>query len=90
MGAGWLLALAPECAPARAAPVPRDRLVAATVLYLLASATQGDSNAPLAIPFFAYSVAVTRPVRVSATIVGLPLPSRCPPPRSTDPVSPIR
>ena len=30
----------------------------------------GDSNAPLAIPFFAYSVAVSRPARTSATIVG--------------------
>ena len=46
-------------------------LVAATVLYLLASTTQGDSNAPLAVPLFAYSVGLTRPVRVSATMVGL-------------------
>jgi signal transduction histidine kinase len=45
-------------------------LAAATVLYLAASATQGDSNAPLAIPFFAYSVGLTRPIRVSGAIVG--------------------
>ncbi len=54
-----------------AATHPVTALTAATVLYLLASATQGDSNAPLAVPLFAYSVGLTRPVRVSATIVGL-------------------
>ncbi len=69
VGAGWLLALAPNALLLVRRLFPVTSLVAATVLYLVASATQGDSNAPLAIPFFAYSVAVSRPARVSATIV---------------------
>ena len=70
-GAGWLLALSPNALLLVRRHAPVTTLVAATVLYLLASATQGDSNAPLAVPLFAYSVGLTRPVRVSATIVGL-------------------
>jgi signal transduction histidine kinase len=69
-GAGWLLALAPNALLLVRRIVPVTALVSATALYLAASATQGDSNAPLAIPFFAYSVAVTRGVRVSGSIVG--------------------
>lgn len=70
-GAGWLLALSPNALLLVRRHAPVTALTAATVLYLLASATQGDSNAPLAVPLFAYSVGLTRPVRVSATIVGL-------------------
>ena len=70
-GAGWLLALSPNALLLVRRHAPVTALVAATVLYLLASATQGDSNAPLAVPLFAYSVGLTRPVRVSATIVGI-------------------
>ncbi len=70
-GAGLLLALSPNALLLVRRRVPVTALTAATLLYLLASATQGDSNAPLAIPFFAYSVGLTRPIRVSATIVGL-------------------
>ena len=70
-GAGWLLALSPNALLLVRRHAPVTTLVAATVLYLMASATQGDSNAPLAVPLFAYSVGLTRPVRVSATIVGL-------------------
>ncbi len=70
-GAGWLLALSPNALLLVRRRAPVTTLVAATVLYLLASATQGDSNAPLAVPLFAYSVGLTRPVRVSGTIVGL-------------------
>jgi len=70
VGAGWLLALAPNALLLVRRLVPVTSLIAATALYLAASATQGDSNAPLAIPFFAYSVAVSRPARSSATIVG--------------------
>ena len=70
-GAGWILALAPNALLLVRRLAPVTTLVAATLLYLGASATQGDSNAPLAIPFFAYSVAYTRPVGVSATITGL-------------------
>ncbi len=69
-GAGWLLALAPNSLLLVRRVVPVTALVSATALYLAASATQGDSNAPLAIPFFAYSVAVNRPIRVSGSIVG--------------------
>jgi signal transduction histidine kinase len=68
-GAGWLLALSPNALLLVRRHAPVAALGAATGLYLLASATQGDSNAPLAIPFFAYSVGLTRPPRVSATIV---------------------
>jgi len=70
VGAGWVLELAPNALLLVRRVFPVASLVAATALYLLASATQGDSNAPLAIPFFAYSVAVSRPARTSATIVG--------------------
>ena len=70
-GAGWVLALAPNGLLLVRRLAPLTTLVAATLLYMAASAVQGDSNAPLAIPFFAYSVGYTRPVRVSATILGL-------------------
>jgi len=69
-GAGWLLALSPNALLLVRRHAPVAALGAATVLYLLASATQGDSNAPLALPFFTYSVGLTRPPRVSATLVG--------------------
>ncbi|MCU0277716.1 MAG: histidine kinase [Candidatus Nanopelagicales bacterium] len=69
-GAGWVLALAPNALLLVRRFVPVTALVTATALYLVASATQGDSNAPLAIPFFAYSVALARSVRVSGLIVG--------------------
>ncbi len=70
-GVGWLLALSPNALLLVRRRIPATALGIATVLYLAASATQGDSNAPLAIPFFAYSVGLTRPVRVSAAIVGV-------------------
>ncbi len=70
-GAGWLLALGPTALLLVRRRAPVTTLVAATVLYLLASATQGDSNAPLAVPLFAYSVGLTRPTRVSGPVVGL-------------------
>jgi signal transduction histidine kinase len=70
-GAGWLLALSPNALLLVRRHVPVIALGVATVLYLLASATQGDSNAPLALPFFTYSVGLTRPPRVSAALVGV-------------------
>lgn len=70
-GVGWLLALSPIALLLVRRAFPVAALLAATVLYLLASATLGDSNAPLATPFFAYSVALTRPIRVSSGFVGL-------------------
>ena len=69
-GAGWLLALSPNALLLIRRHAPVLALGAAGVLYLLASATQGDSNAPLALPFFTYSVGLTRPPRVSAPLVG--------------------
>ncbi|MBK8470610.1 MAG: hypothetical protein IPL45_12790 [Actinomycetales bacterium] len=69
-GAGWLLALSPNVLLLVRRHAPAVALGAATVLYLLASATHGDSNAPLAIPLFTYSVGLTRPPRVSAPLVG--------------------
>ncbi len=70
-GAGWVLALSPNALLLVRRRYPVAALGAATLLYLWASASQGDSNAPLAVPFFAYSVGLTRPLRVSATFVGL-------------------
>jgi signal transduction histidine kinase len=70
-GAGWLLALSPNALLLVRRHVPVVALGAAAVLYLVASATQGDSNAPLALPFFTYSVGLTRPPRVSGPIVGI-------------------
>ncbi|MGA8046678.1 MAG: histidine kinase [Dermatophilaceae bacterium] len=69
-GAGWLLALSPNALLLVRRHAPVLALGAAAVLYLLASTTQGDSNAPLALPFFTYSVGLTRPPRVSAPLVG--------------------
>ncbi len=68
-GLGLLLALSPNLLLLTRRMAPAATLAVATVLYLAASATQGDSNAPLAVPFFAYSVGLTRPVRVSGPIV---------------------
>lgn len=68
-GAGWLLALS----PAVLLPVrrwgPLSALVVATVLYFAISTTQGDSNAPLAAPFYAYAVGISRPMKVSWPLV---------------------
>ena len=69
-GVGWLLALSPNALLLVRRFAPVTALVAASALYLAASASQGDSNAPLAIPLFAYSVGLTRPVPVSGSIVG--------------------
>lgn len=69
-GAGWVLALAPNALLLVRRLAPVTVLIAATALYLAASASHGDSNAPLAIPFFAYSVARARPIRASGAIVG--------------------
>lgn len=70
MGAGWVLAMAPNALLLVRRLAPVTVLMVATALYLAASARHGDSNAPLAIPFFAYTVARNRPTRFSAAIVG--------------------
>lgn len=69
-GPGWVLAVSPNAFLLLRRHAPVIAFGAATLLYLLASATQGDSNAPLALPFFTYSVGLTRPPRVSAALVG--------------------
>lgn len=69
---GWALVLA--ISPTLLIPLrrlaPATTLAVATALYMVISGFQGDSNAPLAIPFFAYSVGLTRPPRVSGVMVG--------------------
>ncbi len=70
LGWEWLLALSPTALLLLRRYAPASALTVATALYLAASVTQGDSNAPLAIPLFAYSVGLTRPPPVSAMIVG--------------------
>ena len=69
-GVGLLVAIAPALLlPARRV-APATALAVATALYMVASASQGDSNAPLAIPFFTYAVGSTRPIDVSGWMVG--------------------
>lgn len=68
-GAGWWLAISPTLLLPLRRLAPVLVLAAATGLYMVASASQGDTNALLAVPFFSYSVGITRPVRVSGTIV---------------------
>lgn len=70
-GAGWLLALSPTLLLPFRRVAPATTLALATVLYLWVSAVQGDSNAPLAAPLFAYSVGMSRPIRSSGTIVAV-------------------
>jgi len=70
-GLGWLLAISPTLLLLVRRAAPTTSLAIATVLYMVASGFQGDSNAPLAIPFFAYSVGLTRPLRVSGAMVGV-------------------
>lgn len=69
-GLGWLLAISPTLLLFFRRIAPLTAMVGATLLYMVASAFQGDSNAPLAVPLFSYSVGMTRPVNVSAWLVG--------------------
>ena len=69
-GLGWLLAISPTLLLFIRRLVPLTAMVGATLLYMVASAFQGDSNAPLAVPLFSYSVAMSRPANVSAWLVG--------------------
>lgn len=69
-GFGWILAVSPALLLFVRRLTPLTAMVVATLLYILASAVQGDSNAPLAVPLFAYSVGMTRPIRVSGSMVG--------------------
>lgn len=70
-GWGWALAISPTLLLSVRRLAPATALVVATALYMIASGFQGDTNAPLAIPFFTYSVGLTRPPRTSAWMVGL-------------------
>jgi signal transduction histidine kinase len=69
-GAGWLLALGPTLLIPLRRFAPLTTLAVATALYFAIAVTQGDSNAPLAAPLFAYAVGVTRPVSTTAPLVG--------------------
>jgi signal transduction histidine kinase len=69
-GWGLLLAISPTLLIPFRRLAPATSLAVATALYMVISTFQGDSNAPLAIPFFAYSVGLTRPPRVSGAMVG--------------------
>jgi signal transduction histidine kinase len=68
-GAGWWLAISPTLLLPLRRIAPVTVLAAATALYMLASTSQGDTNALLAVPFFTYSVGITRPTAGSAAIV---------------------
>jgi signal transduction histidine kinase len=68
---GWLWVLGPTMLLTVRRTVPLTALVAATVMYLVAGIDNGDGNAILAAPFLAYMVALSRPPRVSAAIVGV-------------------
>jgi signal transduction histidine kinase len=70
-GAGWLLAVSPTALLLVRRLAPATTMFAATALLMLASVFWGDSNAPLAIPFFAYSVGLTRPANTSAWMIGV-------------------
>ncbi|MEQ8718656.1 MAG: sensor histidine kinase [Acidimicrobiales bacterium] len=67
-GLGWVLVLGPTALLLVRRVVPATALAAAAVLYLLAGVDHVEGNALLAASFLAYTVAVTRPVRDSATI----------------------
>lgn len=70
-GLNWLLAISPTFLLFVRRLTPLTAMVVACLLYIVASAVVGDSNAPLSVPLFAYSVGLSRPVAVSAWLVGL-------------------
>jgi signal transduction histidine kinase len=70
-GAGWWLAISPTLLLPLRRIAPVVVLAVATALYMLASTSQGDTNALLAVPFFTYSVGITRPLPTSGAIVGV-------------------
>jgi signal transduction histidine kinase len=67
-GAGWWLAISPTLLLPLRRLAPLGVLAVATALYMVTSASQGDTNALLAVPFFIYSVGMTRPVNISGAI----------------------
>lgn len=70
-GTGWILALAPAVLVPTRRWAPLPALVAVTALYVAISTVQGDSNAPLAAPFYAYAVGMSRPTQVSGPIIAV-------------------
>ena len=70
-GAGWWLAISPTLLLPLRRLAPLGVLAVATVLYMVASASQGDTNALLAVPFFTYSVGMTRPANISGAIAAV-------------------
>ena len=67
-GAGWILALSPTVLLPVRRFAPASALATVTVLYFAISTTQGDSNAPLAAPFFTYAVGLALPIRASGAM----------------------
>ena len=70
-GAGWWLAISPTLLLPLRRIAPVAVLFTATALYMAISASQGDTNALLAVPFFAYSVGITRPADASGALVAV-------------------
>lgn len=68
-GLEWILALSPAALVTIRRLAPIGSLVVVTVLYVAIAATLGDTNAPLAAPFFAYAVGISRPPAFSGILV---------------------
>jgi signal transduction histidine kinase len=70
-GVGWWLAISPTLLLPLRRLAPLGVLAVTTALYMVASGSQGDTNALLAVPFFTYSVGITRPANISGAIVAV-------------------
>ena len=70
-GAGWWLAISPTLLLPLRRIAPATVLFTATALYMIISASEGDTNALLAVPFFTYSVGITRPADASGALVAV-------------------
>jgi signal transduction histidine kinase len=69
VGSGWIWVLGPTALILVRRTIPATALALATLMYLVAGVSHGDGNSILAAPFLAYTVALTRPPRVSAAMV---------------------
>jgi signal transduction histidine kinase len=70
-GLAWLWVLAPSALVLLRRTLPATAALLAALAYVLAGFEAGEGNSILAAPFLAYSVALTRPPRMSALIVAL-------------------
>ena len=69
VGSGWIWVLGPTALILVRRTIPATALGLATLMYLVAGASHGDGNSILAAPFLTYTVALSRPPRVSAAMV---------------------